>query len=275
MWVGEIFFSDEKISPLTKRRSEQVTRAYGWRRSPEDRRDKIADPNGLTILPEVDLRKGPMPRVFDQGQLGSCTANAVCAALQFDLSLDRRLQGYGNARRRSRLDLYYGERQLEGELGQGDTGAYGRDGFKFAQQTGVLLEDRWPYDISTYEGPPPAENYKRHKLEKPYAVVAQDVDHMKAVLSNQQTIAFGFEVYSSFEDSTTDSSGMVPVPKPTEQLLGGHEMLLVGFLDAYPHHALARNSWGSGWGKSGYCLFPWLYLISPMVGDLRTIVRAA
>src|SRR3954469_18118611 len=103
------------------------------------------------------------------------------------------------ARRRSRLDIYFGERSLEGELGQGDTGAYGRDGFKFAQQTGVLLESVWPYDITTYEGPPPADR-KRHKLTKPYAAVQQNADHVKAVLSNQQLIAFVFTVYESFED---------------------------------------------------------------------------
>src|SRR3954469_14269589 len=115
-----------------------MTRYYGYRRSPEDMRDKIADPSGLSILPEVDLRTGPMPRVFDQGQLGSCTSNAVGACLQFDLSLDRIALGQGKARRQSRLDIYYGERALEGSLGEDDPGAFGRDGFKFAQQTGAL-----------------------------------------------------------------------------------------------------------------------------------------
>lgn len=248
-------------------------RRYGWRRSPEDQRDKIADPSGLTILPEVDLRKGPMPLVFDQGQLGSCTANAVAACLQYDLSLDRRAIGQGNARRRSRLDIYYGERSLEGELGQGDTGAYGRDGFKFAQQTGVLLEERWAYDISTYEGPPPT-GYKRYKLGKPYAAVQQDVDHIKAVLSNQQLVAFGFEVYSNFESTKTETTGVVDMPQGGR--LGGHEMVLVGYLQAHPGYFLARNSWGSSFGLGGYCLFPEQYLTdSSLASDLRTIVRPA
>jgi C1A family cysteine protease len=245
-----------------------MNRAYGFRRSPADDRDKIAEPPD-TILREVDLRNGPMPMVFDQGQLGSCTANAVAAALQFDISLDLAVR---RAKRRSRLDIYYGERSLEGELGQGDTGAYGRDGFKFAQQTGVLLEERWPYDINDYEGPPPT-GYKRYKLTKPYALVPQGVDQIKAVLSNSQTVAFGFDVYANFESVLTAQTGIVGMPLGGR--IGGHEMLIVGYLADDPDHALVRNSWGSGWGQSGYCRFPWAYLTdTSLASDFRTIVRA-
>ncbi len=252
-----------------------MKRAYGYRPSPPDSRDKIADPSGLTVLPEVDLRHGPMPLVYDQGQLGSCTANAVCAALQYDLSLDLAPK---KARRRSRLDLYYGERSLEGSLGEGDTGAIGRDGFKYAQQTGVLLETAWPYDITTYEGPPPAG--RRHKLTKPYALVPQTETAIKAALSNQQLVAFGFTVYPSFESGATASDGVVSMPTRTdlsEGSIGGHEMTIVGYdmTGAYPGHALVRNSWGSGWGIGGYCLFPWAYLLdASLASDHRTIVRA-
>lgn len=243
-------------------------RVYGHRPSPPDHRDLIMEA-AVAILPEVDLRKGPMPLVFDQGQLGSCTANAVAAALQFDASLDLVTR---RARRRSRLDIYYGERDLEGELGQGDTGAYGRDGFKFAQQTGVLLESVWKYDISTYEGPPPVG--KRYKLTKPYAAVPQTIDSIKAALSNNQTVAFGFRVYDSFESGQVASDGIVPMPGPYESELGGHETLVVGYLAAYPNHALVRNSWSSSWGIGGYFLMPWKYITSPdLASDLRTIVR--
>ena len=137
-------------------------RVYGWRPSPPDFRDHVHTP-AETILNEVDPR-GVLPSVFDQGQLGSCTANAVAAALEYDNHLDGLAYRY---HRPSRLDIYWGERALEGNLGRGDTGAYGRDGFKFAQQTGYLWESAWPYDISTYQGPPPAGT--RRKLTKSYA----------------------------------------------------------------------------------------------------------
>jgi C1A family cysteine protease len=57
-------------------------------------------------------------------------------------------------------------------------------------------------------------------------------------------------------------------------VLGGHEVLVVGYLAAYPNHALVRNSWGTGWGIGGYFLMPWTFLLdSGFTGDLRTIVR--
>ena len=140
-----------------------------------------------------------MPIVWDQGSLGSCTANAVSAALQFHrgLKLGRK------ARRPSRLDIYYGERKLENNLDNGDTGAYGRDGFKFAKQTGYLLEAVWPYDINTFEGPVPSG--RRIRLTDNYVAVGQDVDAIKSALSDQQTIAFGFTVYESFESVEVES----------------------------------------------------------------------
>ena len=203
--------------------------------------------------------------VWDQGQLGSCTANAVAAALQYNHGVV-----YGKkARRPSRLDIYYGERSLEGSLGRGDTGAYGRDGFKFAQQTGYLLERRWPYDISRFEDAPP--DGTRIKLEQDYSSVPQDQAAIKAALSNRQTVAFGFTVYDSFESSKVAETGIVPMPSKSEGVLGGHEVLAVGYLAAHPDYVLVRNSWGTGWGLEGYCLFPWDYLLGGLASDLRTI----
>lgn len=253
-------------------------RPYGWRPSLPDHRDyQFEPPAAGVILPEVDPRGSKfMPLVYDQGQLGSCTGNAVAACLQYHLGVINSRK----ARRPSRLDIYYGERSLEGTLSQGDTGAYGRDGFKFATQTGYLLERIWPYDISTFEGPPPTGT--RHKLTQPYAAVAQDKATIQAALSNNQTVAFGFSVYDSFEYQTTFDSGIVPMPAKSESQLGGHEVLAVGYLASHPDHALVRNSWGTDLYQGvpgadvyggGYFLMPWAYITSSgLASDLRTIV---
>lgn len=264
---GRRLYREHSGSPVSH------VRGYGWLRSPEDRRDKVANPAGLFIKDEVDPRKGvKMPGIYDQGNLGSCTSNAVGAALQFDRNLDLAPDHY---RRPSRLDIYYGERMLEGSPANEDTGAYGRDAFKFASQTGYLMERAWPYDINTFAGPPP-EGKTRHKLTKPYAVVPRDVDQIKAVLSNHQTMAFGFTVYDSFESMKVAVSGVVPMPGTGERIVGGHEVLAVGYLADHPDHVLCRNSWGTSWGMSGYFLMPWKYLMdSDLSDDFRTIVRAA
>ena len=59
---------------------------YGWLPDLPDQRDHFyAAPVELAgVLPaKVDLRP-QCPPVYDQGQLGSCTANAIAAAIEFD-----------------------------------------------------------------------------------------------------------------------------------------------------------------------------------------------
>jgi hypothetical protein len=57
---------------------------YGWRPDLPDVRDHIyAAPKRtlVTLPPMVDLRSEDSP-IYDQGQIGSCTANAIAAALK-------------------------------------------------------------------------------------------------------------------------------------------------------------------------------------------------
>ena len=63
-----------------------IHRSYGWVPDLPDQRDHLyaATPEILAKLPpKKDLRSG-CPAVYDQGQLGSCTANAISGAIQFD-----------------------------------------------------------------------------------------------------------------------------------------------------------------------------------------------
>jgi C1A family cysteine protease len=110
---------------------------YGWKPSIPDLRDHIADASELAVQDEVDPRGDLFP-VFDQGQLGSCTANAVAAAVEYDAKLNGSDPGA-----LSRLWIYY-ERKIEGSPADRDTGAYGRDGFKVCKTLGVPLEKDWP-----------------------------------------------------------------------------------------------------------------------------------
>jgi C1A family cysteine protease len=242
----------------------------GWKRSLPDPRDFLADHSQIKLAAEVDPRKD-MPGVYDQGQLGSCTANAVGAAIEYDRRLNTDTTDDYTP---SRLDIYYGERVLEGSPVTEDTGAYGRDGFKFAQKTGVIPERDWPYDIKKFAQKPPADTANRHKIGA-YKAVARSVSALKAVLSNRQTVAFGFTVFESFESNAVAKTGIVPLPNiHSENQLGGHETLLVGYLKSEPNYGLVRNSWGTKWGIGGYFLMPWAYLIDPTLSDdFRTIYR--
>ncbi|HEY6883889.1 MAG TPA: hypothetical protein VI278_07620 [Nitrososphaeraceae archaeon] len=65
---------------------------YGWVADLPDHRDHIysAPMQVVTSLPpKVDLTQ-QCPSVYDQGELGSCTANAIAAALEFDLMKEKK-----------------------------------------------------------------------------------------------------------------------------------------------------------------------------------------
>lgn len=248
----------------------QISR-FGWKPSLPDPRDHVANTATLKIAVEVDPRKA-MSEPYDQGQLGSCTGNAIAGCVEYDASLNKAAFGVP-----SRLFIYYGERVIEGTVSQ-DSGAYGRDGFKVAKTLGVPPETDWPYDTNRFTEKPPAKAYSdaaKHKI-KSYVKVPQSQASVQRVLSNRQTVAFGFSVFESFEGDEIARTGIMPVPGPGERMLGGHEVLIVGYLKQYPHHALVRNSWGPGWGLGGYFLFPWQVLLDPnMADDFRTIPRPA
>lgn len=247
-----------------------MTYYYGWKPSYPDPRNVVADTTGLLVTSEVDPRD-VMQAPYDQGQLGSCTANAYAGAVEYDDILDG-----GNFGTPSRLGIYYGERLREGTVDY-DSGAVGHDAFKDGHQYGVGKESDWPYIISKFKLEPSEEylaSRANHKLLK-YWHPAPGQRNFQKVLSNNQTIAFGFVVYESFESEQVAETGIMPVPDPDrERQLGGHEVLAVGYLQSYPDHVLVRNSWGTDWGLGGYFLMPWSVILDPnYASDWRTLVR--
>src|ERR1700690_2871123 len=240
---------------------------YGWRPSLPDFRNIPADTKGLSIADEVDPRSN-MQEPYDQGQLGSCTANAYAGAVEYDDILH-----YGSLGTPSRLAIYYGERLREGTVAT-DAGAEGHDAFKDGRKYGVAAETLWPYKISQF-AVTPSQAYldarASHRVLH-YRHLAQSESALKAILSASQTVAFGFTVYESFESRQVELSGKVPMPGRGEEVRGGHEVLLVGYLANEPDYGLCRNSWGTEWGLSGYFLMPWSYLLnSGLCSDFRTI----
>lgn len=250
-----------------------------WRQTPLP---FTADLEGLDeangVVKEFDPRKLPWyPTIFDQLQLGSCTANADNACVEADRNLDagKKLPHI------SRLWTYYGERDLEGSLGQGDTGAYGSDGFKWLAKDGCLPESNMPYNIAKFQVPPTTSQYslaKVHPFKKKTAVVAPSTANFHKVLGNKQFISFGFQVDANFEDQSawTTGPGDDPnvMPTPTGDWIGGHQIVAVGFLEKYPYHLLCRNSWSAGWQKDGHFLFPIKTLCNRTIcSDFTTIVR--
>jgi C1A family cysteine protease len=226
---------------------------YGWKPQLPDFRDlQFTAPADLVLPHWIDERAssgcGP---IYDQGQLGSCTANAGVGAIN---RLQRK-EGVPHTWL-SRLDLYYRERVIEGTVNQ-DSGATIRDTMKAAAQ-GVCLETVWPYNINTFANPPLAEAPATKYALKSYLAVA-DLSAMKQSLALGFPVVFGISVYESFESASANATGMIPMPKKSEHLLGGHAPLAVGYRDSI-QCVIFANSWGQSWGEKGYGYIPYAYL---------------
>jgi C1A family cysteine protease len=238
---------------------------YGWVRDLPDHRDRMFAAPFAAVAPlpsSVDLRPD-CPPVYDQGPLGSCTANAIAAALEFD-QMKQRL---GDVFVPSRLFIYYNERVIEGTVDE-DAGAMIRDGMKSVANQGAPRERLWPYVVARLRIKPTATSYKdasKHPAVL-YERLVQHISQFQACLAAGYPFVFGFSVYESFESSAVAQSGRVPMPAATERLLGGHAVLAVGY-DDRQREFLARNSWGDRWGMRGYFTIPYEYLFDANLAD--------
>jgi len=216
------------------------------------------------LPPVVDLRN-KMPPIFDQGQLGSCTANALCAVVDYDI------QEFIS----SRLFVYYNERKMENDIPD-DAGASLSDGIKTLQKYGVCTESAWPYDVAQFAVAPPAHCYSDSEVHKAIKVrnIPQNEISMKTSLALDRPFVVGIRIYDSFESATVASTGMVPFPnRRKEQDLGGHAIVCVGY-DDVKKMWLMRNSWGTTWGIGGYFYLPYAYLLdNSLSSDLWSIIQ--
>lgn len=250
-----------------------MSRFYGWRPQAPDHRDKAFEVPTLTLPSKVDLRMNQyMPPVYDQGQLGSCTANAIGGAYEYELR--RQSEDFMP----SRLWIYYQERVIEGTVDQ-DAGAEIRDGLKVASQ-GVPPETDWPYDISTFTGPPPTKAVQDAQKSKAISYFALTVGSpgapLRACLAAGFPFVFGFSVPESLEsdDMASGKQTLLRLPGHDEQIVGGHATVAVGYdwtCSYYPMPVFTvRNSWGSSWCADGYFAIDYRYFNS-LATDLWTI----
>ncbi len=237
---------------------------YGWIPDlPDDRDLGYAAPRVAKLPPSTDLRRG-FPAAYDQGDLGSCTANAIAGAFQFLRKKERESPAWIP----SRLFVYYNERVLEGTVDE-DSGATLRDGMKACAKLGICPERSrpaapgdWPYDPARFAEKPPPPCYRTAEEEQllVYRRVAQSLGPMRACLAEGYPFVFGFTVSEGFESREVARTGVAQLPAPGERVVGGHAVAAVGYDDA-SQRFLCRNSWGAGWGQEGYFTMPYAYLV--------------
>ncbi len=217
---------------------------------------------------KADLRPG-CPPVYNQGGLGSCTANALAGAFEFGIKKQAKPDFMP-----SRLFLYYNER-VAIHTEASDSGAFLRDGIKSLNKDGICKETEWTYDDNDSPGAkftqkPPASCYS-HALQNQIIsyqrLVNNNINSLKGCLADGYPFAFGFTVYESFMTAAVAKTGIMPMPDfSKEKVVGGHAILAVGY-DEKKQLVLIRNSWGAGWGIKGYFWMPYAYITNAHLCD--------
>ncbi|MBK8268255.1 MAG: cysteine protease [Planctomycetes bacterium] len=279
------------------------TRGTGWLPPVPDLRDYgVADAHvekkmkafglsprkaGDPALPsKVDLREWCSP-IEDQGQLGSCTANAAVAIIEY---FQRR--AYKKHIDGSRLFIYKCTRSLMGTTG--DSGAWLRDTMSAIALCGVAPESRWPYtdQAPDFDREIPAflyaiaDNYEaleyiRHDPSQANLSGEDVLQSIKKYIAGGIPSMFGFWGFDSFDNSSV--RGGIPFPGSEERAKWGHAIAAVGYDDdlrikntRYNIETvgalLIRNSWGTGWGDRGYGWMPYEYVRSELALDFWSLI---
>lgn len=257
----------------------KLKRRYNWIRDTVDTRD-VKFKYKVTRLPQAADLRPKCPPVVDQGQLGSCTANALAGALGFLEMQEEALGETGQAEEFgagyfpfSRLFIYWNERVIEGDTSE-DNGAQLRDGITSLANTGACSELLWPYNVRVAFQTPPAPCFAQaslHKISSYQSLSGTDISALKSCLAAGYPFVFGFQVFESFESESVATNGIVPMPSPADQCNGGHAVMCVGYDDAKQTFTV-RNSWGADWGDEGYFYLPYAYMTNAdLANDFWTL----
>jgi C1A family cysteine protease len=243
---------------------------FGWKPDLPDLSDEklLAFPElAISPPPKVDLlAKVKMPEPYDQGMIGSCTANAVAGAVQYARMRGGKTPDFIP----SRTFIYYYERLAENDL-YTDSGAQLRNGITSVINQGVPPEDLWPYDFAPADPVthvfPKNSRATTEPLEEvrsvaysyrtiSYSRLDQDIMRLKKVIASGFPFIFGFRVYTNF---TTQTKRLTVPALNDKETPYGHAVLAVAY-DDNKNAFRIRNSWGTEANDFGYFDMDYDYL---------------
>jgi C1A family cysteine protease len=162
---------------------------------------------------------------FDQGEVGSCTANAALGVLVSEpFAVAGRTFTEDDAVSLYSLETRLDDTQIPGEYPPDDTGSSGPWSMMALEKQGLIKSFR-------------------------HTRSAQVALRMLA----DGPISIGVPWYQSM--FTPDETGRIVVDQSSE-LAGGHQVCVVA-VDAEAKTVRIRNSWGTAWGDQGHALLSW------------------
>jgi C1A family cysteine protease len=226
-------------------------------------------PKTIEYYQTTDLRRTNfLPEISNQGELGSSVAHAILAAYIYCLKKE---SNYNDIDLSPQF-IYYNQRLIAGTT-ESDSGSSIRDGIKVLERLGVCNEETYPYDLISFRDRPTDESYEfayKNKHSIQYRRVRLLLEDIMKSISIKIPILMGFTVYDSFQHPDVTRTGVMPVPKPGEKIVGHHVTLIIGY-DISKKYLLCRNSWGSTWGQGGYFWMPFPFVNSRNCSDLWII----
>lgn len=229
-------------------------RKYGW--VPPKEKIEVAKPDKHmfrhSTIPESYTIHNTLS-IYDQGQMGSCTANAICAVLKH--------KKIGNMEP-SRLFLYYNARDNK-DIDEGSSIDVALNTLK---THGICKESLHNYKKGLKKpGEKAYQNALKHIVERCIPVNISK-DSFRIIISSNHMIVFGFLVNKDFEDI---KAGQILNYNPDLEKLGGHAVVCIGYNS---NGLLVRNSYGSEWGDQGNFYMSWEYLESGACSDAWIIL---
>ena len=194
--------------------------------------------------PDRADHRAEMPQVFDQGQVGTCVA---CASAYYDKTFqEQREHGWGMRAAAHRFSpmFIYAQRQDTSV----DGGMTIREAMKLINQQGVCTLAEMPYREDAIDVSPTAAQRRaaRPFRSRSFARLSTIAD-VESYLADNCLVA-GLMVHQSFMDAPR---GRIPMPIRGDPFVGGHALCFVGF-DGPRRLLFFANSWGPGWGESGF-----------------------
>jgi len=198
------------------------------------------------LPPSVDLSLNNCPPVGNQGSQGSCVGWAVGYAYKtYQEKIERNWSV-------SATDHQFSPAYIYNQIVQGnDGGAYTSDAFDLLVNQGCAALADMPYNQEDYKTKPTSAQKtaaSKYKALSWNYLQTGSISDIKAALASGNAVVASIRVYTSF-DKLTPSNPIQTIVSGVYR--GNHAICVVGYNDANSTLKIL-NSWGTGWGASGY-----------------------